>query len=517
MTRKDAAPSLRPLPGNIFSHRMGTIERMGTMEKTDKFIEREILTGLIVSDDYIKHLAKIYRPDFLGSSTARLIAGWCFEYYQKYNRAPKKDIEGIFANKTKEMPPQQEEDIEKILSGLSEEYEKEESLPDNDFLFESTIKYFQERQAKNLLNQLKECQGDIKAFTNSVEDFKPIELSDLFPEDSINAADLYKMEEKQMNWLVKNLIPIGLTIMGGTSKVGKSYFMLNLAMGLSQGKPLFGEEGFRGRRGRILYLSLEDIQNRFARRMREIDPNPDLESLKKNLTPKFRWNKLTQGGLEDIRKWIEKSKATTRLVVIDTLAKVWNKKSTTGGGGLYAEEYQIYSPLADLAHKYEISIILITHTTKGKTPPDVFDKILGGMGTQGPADNLILLRNDTGGKKRFSIRGKDIEEKHYIFSTAESPGRWIFEGEAGEVQKTAERQALYKLIEEKGSMGFQEIKQKVKEYGIGVSPNSVNTVLRKMVADGTLEQNKRWGDYSIAGYHTRQGNATVASHLRRTK
>ena len=489
--------------------------------EANEFIERKIIIGLITSDDFIKHVARIYTNNCLGSPTARTITGWCLDYFNKYGKAPGRDIEGIYTQKVKEgLPQDKAEWIREILEGLSEEYEPDKYYDNVDFLLENAAKHFRECQAKELYSQLRLAieAGDIDEFYKLNTTFKPIGFRDLSEDESIDAGELYNMEDKEVNWLVKPLIPAGLTILAGKSKVGKTYFTLNMVMGLVQGKKIFGDKdtGFRGRRGTVLYLSLEDHQNRFKRRMKKIDPDPDRRLLSKNLSPKFRWDKLSLGGLNAISQWIEKTK-NPKLVVIDTLAKVWSKKATTSGGGLYAEEYAIYGPLADLAHKHDISIILITHTTKGKAS-DVFDEILGGMGTQGPADNLIVLSNDQSGHKRLSIRGKDIEEKHLLFETPKEPFSWQYLGEAGEVQKTSQRQEIVNLFEEEGrAMSLQGIREGLRDWGCKISLNSVPMLLRKLVGDGVLVQQAKYGKYQLAEYVDKKTNQKVAQALGRAQ
>ena len=91
----------------------------------DQFIERRIILGCIISDDFIREIAKIWNPKYITSSAARLLAQWCLEFYAKYNRAPQQEIEGIYVQKLKEQQIRKEqgEDIEDILDGLNSEYE----------------------------------------------------------------------------------------------------------------------------------------------------------------------------------------------------------------------------------------------------------------------------------------------------------------------------------------------------------------------------------------------------------
>ena len=485
---------------------------------SEQFIERKIITGLIVSDDFIEHTARVYNNDCLQSRTAKIVANWCFEYYKKYGKSPKKDIEGIYYQKLQEdLDPERGSWIEDILNDLSDDYAQKEEEFDPDFLFDSAIKHFQKNQLNAMAERIKKAvdNGNLEAAFTEQQNFNPITEVELYEGESTDAGELYDMEIKEPKWLVNDLIPTGLTIFGGKSKVGKSYFMMNLVMALAQKKKMFGEDensGFRGRSGEILFLSLEDRKKRFQNRMREIDPEPNLELLGKNLKPRFQWDKMKLGGLQKIEEWIERMEHP-RLVIIDTFAKVWDKKTTTSGGNLYSEEYKLYGELSNLANRHLISVILITHTIKAKAK-DVFDEILGGSGMAAPADNLIVLSNDLRGQKRLSIRGKDVEENHYAFTTLEGNGKFVYQGEAVEVQKTIQQQEIIDLFQEDQIMKYQEIKQALKEQESSISQNSINTLLGRMVKKGKLER-PEYGHYCLAGSMSRTSDRRVAEKMKK--
>jgi hypothetical protein len=479
-------------------------------DNADIYLERKIITGLIVCDEYLGRIAPVYAPDCLGCQTTQMLAQWCLDYFREFHRAPRRDIEGIFTQHLKnDLNKEVAEGIEEILHDLSREYESQNGFH-SEFLIKQTIAHFQNNQAKALHYQQSVAlkNNDTDEFYKLHQSFKPVVLNSA--DQYTKAGELYDTEIQTPKWLILDLIPVGLTILGGRSKVGKSYFMMNLAMALAQGKP-FAEQ-FRGQRGPILYLSLEDGRKRFQERMRQIDPHPDRDLLNKNLTVCFQWEQLNRGGLPAITDWVGRA-SNPKLIVIDTLAKVWSKKSGTNGAGLYAEEYALYSPLADLAHKHELSMVVVTHTTKGQTA-DVFDQILGGMGTQGPADNLIVLANDKDGRKRLSIRGKDIEERHLAFETKDGPGRWACLGEAAEMQMTAERQEIVDLLNEQDRpMTLQEIREELKARGSAIATPHI--LLRKMVRDDILVQPEQRGPYQIAGYSTKKVDASIGQAIRR--
>ncbi len=174
------------------------------LKRVNRNIEREIIIALITSDQYIKNINRIYKPHFLLSDSARKLASWCFEYYSRYSKAPKKDIERIYTDRLKEgLNPEEGEGIERILEGLSKQYEESEDF-NVDYLLERTVKYFQESAAQNLHDQQAQAleNGDIDRYYELYNSFKIITETDLFEDESINAGELYDMEIKKPKWLV---------------------------------------------------------------------------------------------------------------------------------------------------------------------------------------------------------------------------------------------------------------------------------------------------------------------------
>jgi hypothetical protein len=478
------------------------------MERTDEFIERKIIIGLITDDDYLKEVLKIGDPvQYLESSTARRLAGWCTEYYKLYEKAPEREIEGIYYQKLKEgLPTDIADEIKQdILPGLSDESIRE---PISKFILDQTIDYFKYRQGiiQNDKERTALENNKLDEYYKLRSEFTPIPTN-VSNDETIDGEELFTLEMKSPNWLIRNLLPKGLTIFGAKSKTGKSYMMMNIAIKLAQKKPIFSDDplkGFHAQPGHILFLALEDPKNRCLKRSREIEPEPQLDFLKEYLDVRLRWDMLTKGGLKAIEDWIVKTKSP-KLIVIDVLARVWNKSSHTSGGGLYAEEYGIYSPLADLAHRYNTSIITIIHTTKAKEA-DVFNELLGGAGTQGPADNLMVLSRVPGqdNKRTLAIRGKDIDDRHLMLEVTQEGSQWEYLGEVDEVQLTEQRQEIFELFKSEGRpLKHKEIIQILKQSGHKVSLNSIDTLLRKMVDDGTLTK-PQYGLYVLPGSESKK-------------
>lgn len=124
----------------------------------DQFIERRIVTGFIVSTDYIRQVRKTYSPKLIESSTANQLIGWCVEYFDKYDQAPGREIEAIFASRMKNLDKDRVEDIEEILEGLSDEYDREQFNVTH--LLDQTKQYF---KTQHLNYFAEEIQGELEA------------------------------------------------------------------------------------------------------------------------------------------------------------------------------------------------------------------------------------------------------------------------------------------------------------------------------------------------------------------
>ena len=64
--------------------------------------------------------------------------------------------------------------------------------------------------------------------------------------------------------IIQNLLYPGTYLFAGAPKIGKSFLMAQLAFHVSSGKPLWN---FAVQQGTVLYLALEDNQERLQQRL----------------------------------------------------------------------------------------------------------------------------------------------------------------------------------------------------------------------------------------------------------
>lgn len=146
-------------------------------------IERKIVIGLITSTPFIREVAKIWKPELLTSATARRLAGWCFEYFDKYEKAPYRDIEGIFMQKLKEgMPDAIADEIENdILPDLSDEFEEDSAGADRlpAYLLDQCRVYFRERNLDLFTTRITAIaqSGELAEAEAEASSYKPLQES----------------------------------------------------------------------------------------------------------------------------------------------------------------------------------------------------------------------------------------------------------------------------------------------------------------------------------------------------
>ena len=158
---------------------MGNIVQKKELYLFNNMIEREIIIGLITSTEYCAFAKDIWNDLYIESSTGKRMCSWCWEYYDIYGKAPKRNIEKIYFAKLKEgkLPKDLFSEIEEeILPGLSKEYEN------SDFnlqqLIDKTNKYFSERHIilhNEQVDALRQS-GKIKEAEQMMIEFKPLSV-----------------------------------------------------------------------------------------------------------------------------------------------------------------------------------------------------------------------------------------------------------------------------------------------------------------------------------------------------
>ena len=228
---------------------------------------------------------------------------------------------------------------------------------------------------------------------------------------TFSGDELMKKTVKPVRFVVKDLLPRGLNIVAGKRKEGKSWLMLDLCFSVAAGEKFLD---YDTEQGTVLYLDLEDPETRLLQRAREIR-----DVIPSQFHEATRAGKLGAGLAEQIYDFVH-DHPDTNLVVIDTLQKIRKPKGDT-----YAGDYQVVSPLKNLADKLEIAIVCIHHTRKMKAK-DTFDSVLGSTGLTAAADGIYVLERKAEGKPfgQLSFISRDIPDGEISVRFDHDTCRW---------------------------------------------------------------------------------------------
>ncbi len=228
---------------------------------------------------------------------------------------------------------------------------------------------------------------------------------------TVSMNEIYETVFESRPPLIDGLLYSGTYLFVGAPKLGKSFFMAQLAYHISTGIPLWN---YPVRKGTVLYLALEDDYRRLQERMYRMFGTESTDSLFFATSA----NQLGKGLDEQLQGFIREH-PDTRLIIIDTLQKV---REAGGDNYSYANDYEIITRLKHFADSYGICMLLVHHTRKQRSE-DHFDMISGTNGLLGAADGAFLLYKEkrVGNSAVLEISGRDQQDqKLYIVRNPET-------------------------------------------------------------------------------------------------
>lgn len=308
-----------------------------------------------------------------------------------------------------------------------------------------------------------------------------------------NGADLIQMDLPEVQWAVPDLLPQGLAILAGGPKLGKSWLIYSICLGMGAGCRVL--DHFQTPQAKSLYLALEDGKRRLQDRLKDLCRNvPALKAGLANVDFQISWPRFDdEGGLEKLEAYVEENVPKgLKLVVIDTLAKV-GPKSKSKGLNAYENDSIIMSRIKSMADKHGICILIVTHLSKIRTSRDPFDSITGSMGQFGTADTAMLLTRKRGAATAIlQTTGRDIEGHSYDLAWS-NPG-WSCQGFANEdeVDLSPERLAILRVFKDDGGT----LTPAMVASTLGKTPSNTGKLIKKLVEEGFLFS-IGYGMYSI--------------------
>lgn len=273
-------------------------------------------------------------------------------------------------------------------------------------------------------------------------------------------------------FIVSGLIPIGLTILAGKPKSGKSLAAMDLASSIANGSKFFGL--FEMDPQEVLYLALEDSERRIQTRLHRLTEDPAGTGRLHYATDCPR---LDQGFFENIESW-RSQKSAVKLIIVDTFNKV--RKTKRRGTTPYEKDYNEISELKKYADLHKIAILVIHHLRKSHAK-NITDMISGSIGITAAADAILILQKERGSNQAtFSATGRDISDFEIGLTLNQSSLTWEIAVPTAEI--TNERAEVLDVLQKtEGSMKLSEIAEFVKK-----KKNNVHKLLAGLIASGKV-------------------------------
>ena len=290
------------------------------------------------------------------------------------------------------------------------------------------------------------------------------------PENMITLSDLSKKEIPPLEWIIPGIIPEGLTIIGGAPKAGKSFFVLNTVLQVATGSKALGN--YPTKKGKILYLALEDSERRLQDRMKKT--GYDVSNISGSIATEWGEGYIENMSLIDL--WMEKN-PDTKLIAIDTIQDF----SKIEEGNNYSEVTLALSKLKELAHKYNIGIIIVHHTKKSESD-NAIHNLIGSVGFSSKPDTIIILTRKKNDKGKLDISGRDINPLDLKLKFDSETLIWLQDKNAPEEQKTDQRQEIVELLAENPKpMSPGEIAQSLDR-----TKKATQTIIYRMKEEGEI-------------------------------
>lgn len=253
--------------------------------------------------------------------------------------------------------------------------------------------------------------------------------------ETIDAETLLYNPLEQVEYIIEDILGVGLHLFCGSSKIGKSWLMLKMCLQVSKGEPLWN---LKTKQCDVLYLCLEDTYARIQSRLFKItdDANDKLHFA-------ISTNKISDGLVMQLENYL-KQKPTTRLIVIDTLQKIRNQSTDSS----YASDYGDISALKQIADTHKIAIILVHHIRKQKDN-DVFNRVSRTMGIMGSSDTTFILdkKSREDNTATLYMTGRDIEYQEFSLKFENCSWELVEKMTQEEIQKSKIPDVIFKVVD----------------------------------------------------------------------
>ena len=282
---------------------------------------------------------------------------------------------------------------------------------------------------------------------------------------------LAAMDIPEPPWLIKDILPPGLTVLGGPKKLGKSYLVIQFAKQIiDQGHPVF-------------YFAGEDTYHLHKVRQKQVG----LEA-----TDEYQFVAGRQDHFSSPDKFYETVSETLSMypfkaVFIDVMEHCLTPAHIRN----YSYYMNELGRWAKLAQHFEIALVMVTHNGKnaGQIYNDPMDHIIGSTGITSAADWVLTMqRSKDGQAATLHSEGKmgaatefSLKKKNGIFYEIDG-----LERDRLLQRKTAQNE-IFECIKENPRIKQSEIVEKLNKHKGNVSRDITKLLKQNYITGNSSE------------------------------
>jgi RecA-family ATPase len=323
-------------------------------------------------------------------------------------------------------------------------------------------------------------------------------IEKVYSKTMMDGNELIEFEEDEDNWIIPGLLPVGLTILAGDPKAGKSRLARSMALDLSLGRPVFGK--FEPKEpGTIVYIPLEERTSAIKKQLVRMCNNRSLPTddyLHQLLFFKVTTPEANLLDIEDLFYFIEDNYtelSNPLLFVCDPLGKImaWEGYDENR----FFANYTLFGPVQDLALELNIAVVLIHHLRKSNSNSPL-KRMLGSVALAAcGASGWVLSRSFNSTKGTLQISAKEMEDRTYELNFNRDTLEWDYVGDVFDLGLTADRQKIVDLF-----LNNSNVKMKSGDIAVAVGKadktTSVSSLCSALTKDGILVSPK-YGIYKL--------------------
>lgn len=207
-----------------------------------------------------------------------------------------------------------------------------------------------------------------------------------------DALDVMNATPEHIPWLVENLLlEVGLSMLVGKPKTGKSTFVRQLSVAVSEGLKFLARETLASD---VLYFVLEGPKGVVGHHLKKLGYTGAKKKIRIVYEPMPYQGDL---GLKKLEATLAlPQNADVRLVIIDPVKKFLRTADSNNPD----EVSLALEKLEDVAKKFSVHIMFLTHAKK-RVSDDSGDAAIGATNFRGGTDTNMLLVKKPGGERTF--------------------------------------------------------------------------------------------------------------------